>query len=129
MQKILKPVNTPNNTMSIYDLIVNNETRIAIGTFLSKVLVENNIIFISVWSFVHLFIGGLIYYVIDKSVKWKRKDKLLLLLIILIVYEVIEAFFYMNLTMLFIPETSLDVVWDLIIGMLGGFIASLFLKK
>lgn len=115
--------------MSIYDLIVNNETRIAIGTFLSKVLVENNIIFISVWSFVHLFIGGLIYYVIDKSVKWKGKDKFLLLLIILIVYEVIEAFFYMNLTMLFIPETSLDVVWDLIIGMLGGFIASLFLKK
>jgi len=114
--------------MSIYDLIVNNETRKAIGNILSKTLIETKYIFISIWSFVHLLAGGLIYYIIDGSVKGKTSKKLLILLAALITYEIIECFFYVNLTRLFIPETILDVIWDIIIGMLGGLIY-LFLKK
>ena len=42
-------------------------------------------------------------------------------------YEVIEYILYTNLTSLFIPETHLDVIWDMIIGMAGGLI--IFFKK
>ena len=51
------------------------------------------------------------------------------LLAILLTFEVIEFFAYTNLTGLFIPELQVDVVWDLIIGMLGGVIVDVFRKE
>lgn len=113
--------------MPLYLEIVNNKTRLGLGNFLANRFIETKYIFISMWSIVHFLTGGFIYFMIDKFIKIKSTGvKFLILFILLLGYEFIEYFLYTNLSLLFIPEPTIDVVWDMIIGMLGGFIVHLF---
>ncbi len=90
-------------------------------------LIETQYIFISVWSVVHLLVGGLIYFMLDQFTRIRSTFmKFLILFILLLGYEAIEYFLYSNLSLLFIPESPVDVVWDMVIGMLGGVIVWLF---
>ena len=78
------------------------------------------------WSLMHFLSGGFIYFILDKFIKIKSIGvKFSILFILLLGYEVIEYFLYMNLSLLFISETPIDVIWDLIIGMSGGFVVYL----
>lgn len=110
----------------IIEFIANNPVRLAIASVLSIVIVDNSFIFLSLWSLVHLLFGGLITYILFK-IKTQKEFILIYLFLILFSYEVIEYILYNNLPSLFLPETFLDVVWDLIIGVLGGILV--FLKK
>lgn len=117
----IKEILTP-----FYLSIVQNPTRDAIGNFLDNSLIESKFIFISIWSIVHLLIGGLVYFMIDKFTKIKSTTmKFVLLFVLLLGYELVEFLLYSSLDLLFIPETFVDVVWDMIVGMLGGFLVYL----
>ncbi len=83
-----------------------------IADFLNIILIDNVFIFVNVWSFVHLVSGFLLYRFVTK--------KFLFIFLLLLVYELFEILFY---TVLFIPEIGIDIVWDLIIGMFGSYIA------
>ncbi len=110
----------------LYISIVENKTREKIGYFLNNRLIESKYVFISMWSFLHLFFGGLLFFLIDKFTKGSTQKKFILLFLVLLAYEVMEYFMYTNLSMLFIPETIVDAIWDVVIGMLGGVSVWLF---
>jgi len=110
----------------IMEFIVNNQLRLAIASVLNIIIIDNSFIFLNVWSLVHLFAGALIIYLLFKF-KYPKELIVASLFLILFFYEVIEYILYNNLTDLFIPETHLDVIWDMIIGMIGGLI--IFFKK
>lgn len=115
--------------MKLYEAIVNNPIRKSIADLLGTEIINSKFIFISFWSIIHFLFGGLIFYLIEKAKVKKTKNKFLILFLILVTYEVIEFFLYQNLTMLFFPETMVDIIWDLIIGMLGGVVYNLLKRK
>jgi len=83
-----------------------------IADFLNIILINNVFIFVNLWSFVHLVSGFLLYRYVSKD--------FLFLFLILISYELFEIIFY---NVLFVPELWTDIVWDIIIGMIGIWIA------
>lgn len=83
-----------------------------IEAFLNIILIDNDFIFLNLWSFVHLSSGFLLHRYVTK--------KFWLLLLILFVYELIEFLLW---GVMFKPETGIDMVWDLVIGMLGALIS------
>lgn len=101
--------------------------RIPIADFLNIILFQNKYIFINIWSIIHLIFGvGIMYFLI----KWKIKWKYSILLVLLIVWELFEYFLYGIIqSSLFIPELFIDVIYDILIGMFGGFIATLIWKN
>jgi len=107
-----------------YNDFVNNPVRKAIGNFLNIKIIQNNYVYLSLWSVVHLFAGALIMFLLI-LLGVKSYWKYVWLIGLLILYEIIEFFLYRNLTTLFIPETWLDVFWDMIIGVGGGAIVHL----
>ncbi len=110
----------------IMEFIINNPLRLAIASVLNIMIVDNSFIFLNVWSLVHLFFGALITYFLFKF-KYPKELIVASLFLLLFFYEVIEYILYNNWTSLFIPETYLDVIWDMIIGFFGGLI--IFFKK
>ena len=84
-----------------------------LSQFLGTVLIDLPIIFIDIWSFVHLLSGFLIGKYLIKS-----RKSILVLLVALIGYEIIEMLGY---GVIFRPETQIDVLWDIIIGTIGWY--------
>ena len=112
------------------DFLVRNPIRIAIADFLGIVIIENQYMFISFWSIVHLITAGIIMYLLIKYKIGKVGGKFILLYIILALYEILEYVLYTKwLMLLFIPESLIDVISDLIIGMIGGLISYIIFKK
>jgi hypothetical protein len=116
-----------------------NELRIIIADFLNINLVNKSWVFINLWSFIHLFAGMLLIYLIiqfikiesktiySSKIKLKKHIHYFILFTLLVFWEIFEFINYGIIkTPLFLADTSIDIIWDLIIGMLGGFI---ILKK
>lgn len=101
-----------------------NEIRLKIADFLNIIIFENKLILINIWSIVHLIFGALIMFILILT-KLKRVWRYLILIVLLVGFEIVEFFLYTNLTQLFIPETFVDVIWDLIIGLIGAGIIDL----
>ena len=78
---------------------------------LRTIIIENNFIFINIWFLVHLLVG----YILWKKFKLDIKT----VLIIIIGFEIIEPMF----PNLFMGETALDQLWDVVGGLVGYFIA------
>lgn len=94
------------------------EIRVLIGNFLNIIIIDNPYIFVNLWSFIHLMMGAGIMYLF---LKYKISTPFLFLFGILFTYEIVEYVLYTYLlTNIFIPETLIDVTWDMIIGMLSG---------
>lgn len=88
-----------------------------ISIFLNKVVINQPYLFINLWSIVHLCAGlGLGFFIKD----WKKA------LGILISYEIFEIVFW---KILFVPETPIDILLDIVIGMIGYFIGKKILKS
>ena len=115
--------------MEIYNFIVENTLRLRTANLLNNVVIDTKYIFISLWSIVHFLAGGLIFCILDNFTKLKTRNKFILLFLILLLYETIEYFLYNNLTRLFIVETTRDLIWDVIIGLLGGIVYWVVGKK
>ena len=97
--------------------------RLAIADFLNTKLLDTSFIFLNFWSIVHFFSGMLILFIgrffkIDLI----NESPLLFLSAIIIIYEVIELTFINSGSSLFRAETGRDIIWDLILGFLGGYI-------
>lgn len=94
------------------------EIRILIVNFLNIIIISNPYIFLNFWSFIHLMVGvGIMYLFLNRKIP----TPFLFLFMILVGWEVIEYAFYTSwFTHLFLVETTLDSLWDVIIGMLGG---------
>lgn len=91
---------------------------------LRKNVIDTKFIKINYWSFVHLISGILLMYVIfNLNLELQfQLDKYVILFLFLLVYEVFEKLNVIFKTGLIIPESWVDMVWDLVIGVLGGFI-------
>jgi hypothetical protein len=93
--------------------------------WLSCVVFEYKLFYYDLWSFVHLWSGAMIFVVLTVLNYKKRWLKLLFLLSLFEVFEatIIIAFFH-----IFKPEKSVDVVNDIVNGMIGGFLMYQFFK-
>ena len=110
----------------IIEFIANHPLRLAIASVLNIIIIDNSFIFLNVWSLGHLLFGGLVTYILFK-IKAQKEFILIYLFFILFSYEIIEYILYNNLTSLFLPESFVDVIWDLLIGITGGILV--FFKK
>jgi len=110
--------------MGFYEFILNNPVRIAISNFLNKELISTQYFLLNIWSFIHLSAGMLLIYIL---IKLKAKWRYLILLGLLIIWEIFEIIMA-STTSLFIMESYLDIIWDLIFGFVGAGIIDLFFQ-
>ncbi len=89
-----------------------------IADFLNSKIVENNFIFLNLWSIIHFFSG----FFIIKYVLYNSKNQLIYLFILLGIYELVELLVIKSGSNFFRPEKFIDIAWDLIIGMIGGYV-------
>lgn len=87
--------------------------------WLHCLIVEYKLFYIDLWSFIHLVTGGAVLLVLSASGSKRIFSTLFLLLVL---FEIAEISFFIGVLKLFMPEKTLDVVNDIAIGMLGGFI-------
>lgn len=100
----------------------------AIDGFFDTTLFENSWFFLNIWSFIHLFFGGLIIWILNKF-KLKYYGKYMILLTLLVLWEVFEFILYgVSNPPIIEGEYLKDVIWDIIIGMIGGLFADLYMK-
>jgi hypothetical protein len=98
-----------------------NET---IANFLNIVLVDNMFIYLDLWSIVHFFTGLALMLLLLRFIKPVQATVYFLGLIFL--YEIFEVLFYGSL---FRWESNLNIIWDLIVGVLGGSISIIYYIK
>lgn len=90
--------------------------------FFDQAIVDLAFVYVDVWSFVHLASGCILGFVL---IKWLNPEPALGVgTAIVLIYEVIE----LGLNgILFVPETPVDLLWDIIIGV-GGMLAAIHLR-
>ena len=103
-----------------------NGIRLAIADFLQTNIINNHIIFLDLWSIVHIILSMFIMILL---IKMKKKSPFTILIAILLIWELFEFTNYQILkTSLFAKEKTLDVIWDIIVGMGGGGLGNLIKK-
>ena len=109
------------NIVSMLEAIADTKLMTALSDAFSVMIIENNFVYINFWSFLHLFLGFLIMFLIYKYQK-KCGDKFFRLFVIIIAIELFEFAFVAGGSSFFRKDPKLDTIWDLIIGMLGGYL-------
>ncbi|MBU1027941.1 MAG: hypothetical protein KKF48_02750 [Nanoarchaeota archaeon] len=98
-----------------------NSIRLQITDFLNIIIFQNSFFFLNFWSVVHLLFGvGIMYILIKKEVRCK----FLFLFSLFSLWELFEFFMIGMGSSLFLREFSIDVFYDIVYGMLGGFVIS-----
>lgn len=97
-----------------------------ITQFLGIIIIQNKFISIDVWSFVHILSGMLLMFILSGFTNgFKRFEWLFGLLVI---WEIFEFILYGLFKFEWISsEIFVNVVWDIITGMIGGGIVALLL--
>ncbi len=95
-----------------------NQLRIEFAKFLSTPIIPG---IINLWSIVHFFAGALIMFLLIVTGIWAKLDKFgwVFFIGLLILWEVFEIVVGKPL---FLGETPLDIIFDIIIGTIGGYI-------
>ncbi len=85
---------------------------------LDRPILDQRLIYIDVWSLVHLCTALLLGYILARLLRqlWALATAIALIL----AYEVIELAL---VNVLFAPETPVDTIWDVILGFVGAFAA------
>ena len=91
-----------------------------IANFLNVTLIDLPIIYLSVWSIIH-FLSGCLLAVIYR-LKNLKINKWIFILIILIGFEIFEHSLISIDFFVHTPETMIDIIWDITIGVLGFFL-------
>ena len=109
---------------------VNNPVRITVGTILQKKIINNNWIVLDLWSIVHLIVGGFVMLFLN-FFNLSLRGRYLWLLGLLVAFEIFEVFLSLGLSQIYIRESLINAVWDVIIGLIGGTIveATIFFNK
>jgi len=111
--------------MAILDLIYNNPLRIKIAEILTYEFLPG----VDSWIFVHFLAGFLILFFLVKIFKNKDKNTLLITTTsLLVLWEIYELFNFITTNRFFIPETPVNQVLDLIVGVLGALLY-IFIKR
>lgn len=99
-----------------------------IAHFLQTEILINKFVYIDIWSILHFFSG--FFLVIPIYYMTKRSFKALYWLAgILTLWELFEIIMWLVVQSIFFdPESAIDVLWDIFIGMVGGTIMILILK-
>jgi len=100
---------------------------------LGTVLYKNSNIFIDKWSLVHVLFGILIMYYLVKSDAWfikklRKYSSYSILFFFLVTFEIYEFYIYGKPGSILASETSIDLFWDVVFGMLGGFLYKNYVK-
>jgi hypothetical protein len=94
--------------------------------WLHHTIIEYKLIYIDLWSFVHLWSGAIVFACLS-LLKWKNRWGWLLFF--LTAFEILEAFLFIAVLKLFQPEKIPDVFMDIIIGMAGGYLVFYLFEK
>ncbi|MDD3728643.1 MAG: hypothetical protein PHN40_09925, partial [Dysgonamonadaceae bacterium] len=78
--------------------------------WLHYVLVEYKLLYLDLWSIVHLWSGGLLFALLS-ALNCKHRWKWLF--IIVVGFEIVEATFFIGVLKLFMPEKIPDVFMDI----------------
>ena len=115
--------------MGILETITDSPTRKTVGGFFSTKLYTGKFFELDGWLFMHFLFGGIVMFILNK-LKLKKVCKYCLFLSILVIYEIIEFFLYTSLlTTIFLPETKINILWDLFFGIGGAFLYEWKIKK
>jgi len=101
--------------------------RLLIVGILNFVWFDFKLFFLNGWSLIHFFTGFYLFKLINIS-NFKLRSKFIILSVILISWELFELIMiqsgviYMQRP-LFETEFFIDVVWDILYGLIGGLIA------
>ncbi len=93
-----------------------------IAEFLRTSIIKNGIVDLDLWSFLHLFAGMLVVYLVYILLTKKRFRVYGITLGLLVAWEVLEVVLYKRPIPIIYPETLIDVVWDIIVGMMLGLL-------
>ncbi len=93
--------------------------------WLSCVIFEYKWFYYDLWSLVHIWSGAMIFVLLTAN---KYKKRWLKLLLLVSLFEVYEATIAIGIFRIFAPEKSIDVVNDIVNGMLGGYLMYIFFK-
>lgn len=93
--------------------------------WLYTVFYEIDIIYLDLWSFVHLWSGAVVFAMLTA---FKFRKRWLKLFICLAGYEAIENPILIAIMNVFEPEKIADVLTDIWVGMLGGLLIYLYFK-
>lgn len=108
--------------MNVFDTLFMNETRIQVAAFLTSEFA----IGLDWWNIIHIISG---FILMAYFIKQKTKNPWSLIFFILLVFEIIEFYFFTTNNRFFIAETLTNQIWDIFIGLLGSWIAWIFLRK
>ncbi|MFH1431093.1 MAG: hypothetical protein ABIG37_01330 [Nanoarchaeota archaeon] len=107
---------------------------IQIADFLNVIIFQNSWFFMNYWSIVHFITGVLVVLFFPMLSINKFFKKLYSLLLIFALWELVEFVNWAVLkNSLFRPEIITDIIWDILLGIIGGllmiFIISLLKKR
>ncbi len=94
--------------------------------WLHNVLFEYKLIYWDLWTIVHFMSGALAFAclsALNSKKRWKN------LFFILAGFEALEATVFIGILRLFMPEKIPDVFMDIIVGMVGGYLAYRIFEK
>ena len=95
------------------------ELRLALADFLNTIIFSNQIIFIDFWTILHILFGFIVMWFLYNFFN-KTKERFWGLLTIITLWEIYEFMFTFFGSSMFRKEPFLNIIWDLIAGMLGG---------
>jgi len=104
----------------MFNTLYNNPFRIQLAGFLSSEMAFG----LDWWMLIHFFTGILIMFLIIKyklHIKYKL-NKYWLLFILLVIYEIIELYFFKIENRFFTIESINNQIIDVVVGMLGGLL-------
>ena len=106
------------------------EIRLQIVEFMNIIIINKGIFFINLWNIIHFFSGALLMFLLLRLYKkLEVKKAFLFLFFLLVLWELFEFSIRTNIPGLFRDEDVRNVLWDLIVGMLGGLFFFRFKKK
>ena len=100
--------------------------RINITQFLQIEIINNNFVFLQIWSVVHIIMGFIIMFFLLKN---NFRKPFLALFALIFSFEIFEFAMRISAPWFFAQEPFIDFSWDLVIGMLGGYISYCTVKK
>ncbi len=92
-----------------------------LADFFNTSLIHNSVVFIDIYSIVHFITGFLLMFLIFKIFK-KVRIKFFILFLVVILWEVFELAVIATGSSFFRLDSKLNALWDLIIGMMGGYL-------
>ena len=101
--------------------------------FLSRIIIQNELIHLDLWSIIHFIFGIILMSLIIKSnltifKKLRKYNRFTALFISLVAFEFVEFFIYSQPNSFIESENLVNVIWDIIISLLGGVFYTIYFK-